>query len=132
MGHWAGDAAKTFGAVEDAFFSANEWVPFRFYQANTKLSSKLHAWEDIAKFRAVFFFPWDLQLTSFPELYSLHSPIFVPDFRWVHHIVLRAFAAPGSVRQWWGFRTLFNGTLPSAVGSGGGGRLGTFRNVVIV
>ena len=39
--------------------------------------------KELAEFRTVVLFPWNIELTTFAELYTMAVPMFLPDRHWV-------------------------------------------------
>jgi hypothetical protein len=115
MSHWAGDVFTAFANVVDMFVQERAY-PYRFHYAGTKNTPEYYGWNRLSVWRAILFFPWDLQLVIFPELYALAAPLLVPGPRWMlsnmHFLLLDAtklFWAPS-------LRTDFSGALPGAAG----------------
>lgn len=74
----------------------------------------LHAsYAEFAQFHAAVFWPWDMMMMLFSELYTMTMPLLVPDRHWVSNIILHSIRH--TEVNWWHVRAeSVAGGLPSA------------------
>lgn len=67
---------------------------------------------DFASYHACIFWPWDVMMLLFNELYTITVPLLVPDSRWMSHLIVHAVRH--TEVNWWHIRSAVGGALPSA------------------
>jgi len=68
---------------------------------------------EFASFHACVFWPWDVMMLLFNELYTMTMPLLVPERRWMHHVMLHALSHTDV--NWWHLRAEnVAGALPLA------------------
>merc|ERR1711865_315534 len=69
-------------------------------------------YQELAQFHACVFFPWDYMMMLFSELYTITTPLLVPDRHWMHDIILHSLRHTDV--NWWHLREeSVAGNLPS-------------------
>merc|ERR1719265_1639083 len=68
---------------------------------------------EMAQFHSCVFWPWDVMMLLFDELYTMTMPLLVPAHQWMHSIMLHTLKH--SEMNWWHLRAdTVGGALPSA------------------
>lgn len=72
-------------------------------------------YEEMSQFYACVYWPWDVMMMLFNELYTMLVPLFVPDKQWV--VTSMLWALKHSTQNWWHIRAKnVRSSLPSADG----------------
>jgi len=86
------------------------WLSIRIRGTNTTAPVR---YADFAKFHACIFWPWDVMMLLFDELYTMTMPLLVPERRWMTHLMVHSLRHTDA--NWWHLRTpSVNGSLPCA------------------
>lgn len=74
------------------------------------------SYEGLSQFHACIFWPWDVMMLLFDELYTMGMPLLVPERQWMHNIMMHTLQHTDM--NWWHIRAAtVSGVLPSAVAS---------------
>lgn len=71
-------------------------------------------YEDFAQFLACVFWPWDVMMLLFNELYTMTMPLLLPSHRWMIHIMSHQLSHTDV--NWWHLRESVGGALPEPSG----------------
>mmetsp|Transcript_91776 Transcript_91776/g.264686 ORF Transcript_91776/g.264686 Transcript_91776/m.264686 type:complete len:719 (+) Transcript_91776:58-2214(+) len=101
--------ARACAGVRDPF----EIVPLgvRLRHADTSVAV---TYADFAEYLACIFWPWDVMMLLFNELYTLTMPLLLPSNRWM--IQLMSHQLSHSEMNWWHLRESVGGMLPDPSG----------------
>eukprot|EP00927_Polykrikos_kofoidii_P041965 TRINITY_DN3583_c0_g1_i9.p1 TRINITY_DN3583_c0_g1~~TRINITY_DN3583_c0_g1_i9.p1 ORF type:complete len:420 (-),score=36.54 TRINITY_DN3583_c0_g1_i9:110-1324(-) len=67
-------------------------------------------YSDLANFHACIFWPWDLMMLMFNELYTMTMPMLLPERRWMHHVIVHTLRY--TTMNWYHFWRQLDGRLP--------------------
>eukprot|EP00927_Polykrikos_kofoidii_P041959 TRINITY_DN3583_c0_g1_i3.p1 TRINITY_DN3583_c0_g1~~TRINITY_DN3583_c0_g1_i3.p1 ORF type:complete len:682 (-),score=84.77 TRINITY_DN3583_c0_g1_i3:266-2311(-) len=68
------------------------------------------SYSDLSNFHACIFWPWDIMMLMFNELYTMTMPMLLPERRWMHHLMVHALRH--TTMNWYHLRPQLNGRLP--------------------
>lgn len=85
-----------------------EFLSIRVRKTNTNTAV---SYADFAKYYACIFWPWDMMMLLFNELYTMAMPLLVPERRWMHQLMVHALRH--TEVNWWHLRAgNLQGELP--------------------
>jgi len=122
VGHWAGQSGialleTTWGFMEQEHRETGKKFPLDIVFLSIRIrgtnTNRALTYGEFAKFYACVFWPWDVMMLLFNELYTLTMPLLVPARRWMHQLMFHALVHTDV--NWWHLRNnTVAGQLPRA------------------
>jgi len=120
LGVWSGQAGPALLELLWSFFGEEQQkgnFPFEpvFLSVRVRAVSTIFAvtYEEMSQFYACVFWPWDVMMMLFSELYTMLVPLFLPDRHWIVSTML--WSLRYSDQNWWHIRARnVKAQLPSA------------------
>jgi len=122
IGQWARVSGvalleQTWGMFEQAKKEGRP-LPFELVFLSIRIrgadTNKAVTYPDFAKFHACIFWPWDVMMLMFNELYTMGMPLLLPHRRWMVHLVTHSLTH--TEVNWWHLRGSVAGGLPDPSG----------------
>ena len=108
VGHWARQSGIALLEVVTSFMEAVPDYPFEFLFLSVHKkgynpdSMKRMPYSKFASYYATVFWPWDVMMLLFDELYSMTMPLLLPANRWMYRIMHHALTQ--TEMNWWHLR----------------------------
>lgn len=120
LGVWSGQAGPALLELLWSFFGEEQQkgnFPFEpvFLSVRVRAVPTIYAatYEEMSQFYACVFWPWDVMMMLFSELYTMLVPLFLPDRHWIVSTML--WSLRYSDQNWWHIRARnVKAHLPSA------------------
>lgn len=122
MGQWARQSGIALVQLMWAFIqeerkASQSGFPFELVFLSIRLRGVepiLHVtYAELSQFHACIFWPWDVMMLLFNELYTMTTPLLVPDRHWLHTHMIHALKH--TVMNWWHLRAdTVAGVMPTS------------------
>merc|ERR1719424_2449687 len=125
IGHWARESGVALLELTEKFardMRTNGEIDYDYPFSITYLSIQRKGYPDTARalsyaefaaYHACIFWPWDVMMLLFNELYSMTMPIFMPEPRWMYTLMQHSISF--TEVNWWHIRgQTVGGSLPGA------------------
>lgn len=118
IGHWARESGVALLELTERFSRADGDYPFQIIYLSIQRkgypdTARALSYDEFAQFHACIFWPWDVMMLLFNELYSMTMPILMPEPRWMYTLMQHSLSQ--TKVNWWHIRAeTVSGSLPWA------------------